>query len=114
MNSNQTDLSSILMFLQKTKHMFLMSESGALYILKGYEHKCELIEERTFFKGKTTKDVDYVASITYDDERVEFGWTKEGQAKMRKMVYNQLVPDRKRYITMLKHLHERGCTIKRK
>jgi hypothetical protein len=96
--------------------MLMMNEAGTLYILKAYDFKeNQLVKKKTLFGRERKDNVSYIASLTFDKHgTIEYESTREGQSQMRGRIYNELVPDRARYINMCKHLSQYGYTIKRK
>lgn len=103
-------------FLRKTKNMLMMNEQGTLYILKAYDYQeNQLVKRKTLLGREKKENVSYIASFTFDKfGLVEYDADKQGQAMMRSRIYNELVPDRARYVNMCKHLSQYGYTIKKK
>lgn len=103
-------------YLKKIKNMPLMTDKGVLYILQEFDYRENQLYKRVNWLGREIKkNVSYIASLTFDKYgNVDYSMDERSQALMLRRFYNEIIPDRARYLTLAKNLTAYGYTIKRK
>jgi hypothetical protein len=99
--------------LNKLKGVLLLSSSGSLYILVGFDVvRNALIKTRKNIFSTKIEEVSYISQVELDHDR-RIAFTYDSQPRVTSLI-NDLIEDRNRYLRMLRGLSEHGYTIRKK